>query len=560
MRLASEQRRLAGFAAVATGLFGPAEAAAELGGFRERKADTDAVARHQAAMGLVHLGRRHPGLLASLIDHPSPAARLGAVLAMRRLHDPSLALMLSDPEPSIVAEAARAINDEPIDEVMPALADMLDRPSLDATTLRRSLNAAYRRGNLRDATAVAAIAGDASTLPAVRVVAAKMLRTWNTPEPLDTVNGRWRPLPNREIDGLRDVVVPHLPSLLAGTAPLRDEALQIAIALDVKDLVPNLTQVFEDPVAEVTLRVAAFRGLVALAEQPESLIQRVLASNQEAIRLAAVEALAARQPAEAANYFEEFLKGASVPALQTSLRLIAELVPRPAGKPRRAEGTATPRLPKPRATELLSAAFARLADGSLPAAAMLDLLEAAEAVNTPALVEQVAAFRAEQAATASPEQVLATWSECLEGGDPELGRVLFMGATAASCRRCHQVAGVGGLVGPQLSGIARERDRAYLLESIVAPSAKIAKGFETVVILTAEGRIVSGILREETETQITLVTPDGEVVTIAADDVDDRSTGLSGMPADLIKSLSRRDIRDLVAFLATLTEPPPQGH
>lgn len=62
-------------------------------------------------------------------------------------------------------------------------------------------------------------------------------------------------------------------------------------------------------------------------------------------------------------------------------------------------------------------------------------------------------------------------------GDPERGRMRF---AEVGCNGCHMVEGVGGMIGPDLSGIAsaplREPDRwpsveAYLRESIVEPQA-----------------------------------------------------------------------------------------
>ena len=109
-------------------------------------------------------------------------------------------------------------------------------------------------------------------------------------------------------------------------------------------------------------------------------------------------------------------------------------------------------------------------------------------------------------------------------------------------------------MGPDLSEIAKQNPRSYLLESIVDPNAKIAKGFATELIITIEGKVISGIVKEETEETITLVKPLGEIVIISKDDVEERAPGKSGMPADLTSQLSRAEIRDLVAYLATLTE------
>ena len=84
---------------------------------------------------------------------------------------------------------------------------------------------------------------------------------------------------------------------------------------------------------------------------------------------------------------------------------------------------------------------------------------------------------------ASDDQ-LAPYLESLAGGDAEKGRNIFLNNSAVYCQRCHKLDGQGGEVGPQLNGLAadKEKDRRYLLESIVLPSAKIAKGYDTVIL------------------------------------------------------------------------------
>ena len=545
--------RLAGFAAAAAGTLGTAETASALLTFLDALANRDPVARHQAVMGLVALGRRHPGLLASHMSHPGAPGRLGITLALRRLGDPAIGLMLHDADPLVVAEAARAINDEPIDAANAALADILIQPGLPTYVLRRSLNAAYRRGELRDAMAVANVAADAVVDESIRLVAATMLRTWNDTQPLDTVNGRWRPLPTRNVEGLADILAPVLPQLLAGPAAVRDEAVQMAVALGISDVVPSMEAILADAKAEASLRLVAFRALVALADEPQPMIERGLGDADERIQLAAIEALATKRPKVALAKLEPLLTSDTVESVQEALRLVAV-----AGVPK---GKAPAPERKEIAETLLLSALNRHHEGTLPNAALLEALEAAARIDTAGLRAASAAVRhAQEARSRESESVVDAWSECLEGGDADRGRVLFFGGSAASCRRCHQVAGNGGNVGPQLSGIAGSKDRRYLLESIVAPSAQIAKGFETVIVLTADGRVVSGVVREETDELLRLVTPEGAEISIAADDIDDRSVGQSGMPADLATNLTRREIRDLVAYLATLTAPPPESH
>ncbi len=79
--------------------------------------------RHAGVVALSRI-QDHERLL-ELLGDPMPAVRLAAVLALRRLKDPSVALMLRDSDALIAAEAARAIYDVPIQEGKQALADLL---------------------------------------------------------------------------------------------------------------------------------------------------------------------------------------------------------------------------------------------------------------------------------------------------------------------------------------------------------------------------------------------------------------------------------------------------
>jgi quinoprotein glucose dehydrogenase len=209
------------------------------------------------------------------------------------------------------------------------------------------------------------------------------------------------------------------------------------------------------------------------------------------------------------------------------------------------------------ARQVLIESFERLKKQSLPAGAVLDLIQAAEKSGTAELKAAVADFRTRQQEAGT---VLGLWSECLEGGDANLGRTVFFGRSAASCRRCHKVGGSGGEVGPDLSRIGKDKDRSYLLEAMVDPNAKVAKGFETVILVTMDGLIHSGILKSEDDSVVQLMTPTGALVSVAKDEIDERANGQSGMPQDLVKNLTRSEIRDLVEYLSTLQSEPGSAH
>jgi quinoprotein glucose dehydrogenase len=204
------------------------------------------------------------------------------------------------------------------------------------------------------------------------------------------------------------------------------------------------------------------------------------------------------------------------------------------------------------------AKYARLlVDGKVPEEVRLDLIEAARprAVTTNAVGEDIKKLLSGYTSNKPKNDPLAAWSEALVGGDAERGRALFLYKSELSCVRCHKVNGQGGDVGPELAGIAAKQNRRYLLESIVAPNAQIAKGYETVILLLKNGKTETGIVRSEDDRAVHLITAEGKMVTVLRSNIEERMAGKSAMPEDLIKHMTRRDLRDLVEFLAGLTEP-----
>ena len=143
--------------------------------------------------------------------------------------------------------------------------------------------------------------------------------------------------------------------------------------------------------------------------------------------------------------------------------------------------------------------------------------------------------------------------EALSGGDGSRGRTIFFEKTEVSCVRCHKVGDTGGEVGPNLTTIGL-KPRKYLLESIADPNKVIAEGFDTVVAITDDGLVHTGIVKDQDDTTITLVNADGKVIVLDKDSIDEQVPGRSSMPEDLVKQLTPREMRDLVEYLSTLKE------
>jgi quinoprotein glucose dehydrogenase len=142
--------------------------------------------------------------------------------------------------------------------------------------------------------------------------------------------------------------------------------------------------------------------------------------------------------------------------------------------------------------------------------------------------------------------------DCLQGGDPEAGKRVFLQKAEVSCLRCHQVGGTGGIVGPALDGLGGKKDARYLLESILEPSKAIAEGYQSVVVELTSGKTLTGVLRGEDADTLKLVTAEGAELKIPKKEIEERSSGPSAMPADLTKKMSRRELRDVVEYLKSL--------
>jgi quinoprotein glucose dehydrogenase len=178
-----------------------------------------------------------------------------------------------------------------------------------------------------------------------------------------------------------------------------------------------------------------------------------------------------------------------------------------------------------------------------------DLLEAARKRSGSS--EVVAAKLRRYEESLPKDDPLAAYGESLAGGDAERGAAILSGKAEVSCIRCHKIDGKGGEVGPDLTGIGKRQDRRYILEAIVAPNKQIAKGFETLIVATSDGQVQSGILKEDDGKNLYLITPEGKILAIAKADIEEQTRGASAMPEDILKQLSRSEIRDLVEYLAS---------
>lgn len=135
-------------------------------------------------------------------------------------------------------------------------------------------------------------------------------------------------------------------------------------------------------------------------------------------------------------------------------------------------------------------------------------------------------------------------------GDVRRGQAVFNSPQTA-CATCHAMGYVGGKVGPDLTTVGQIRSERDLLEAVVYPSASFVRSYEPVRVFTKDDEDYSGVLANETESELLLVTGADSTVRVAKSNVAEMRPGtVSTMPGGLADQLARQDLADLIAFLS----------
>jgi putative heme-binding domain-containing protein len=161
-----------------------------------------------------------------------------------------------------------------------------------------------------------------------------------------------------------------------------------------------------------------------------------------------------------------------------------------------------------------------------------------------------------QATSKAKAGLLAKYKKLL-GSDAEppidlsRGRAVFN----RTCLACHRLYDAGGDVGPDLTG----SDRAnvdYILENVLDPSAAVSRDYTLTNVATADGRLISGIIREQNDASLVIQTANERLVVPREDIEAVKPSTASMMPEGQLEALSNQEIRDLFAYLASTTQVP----
>ena len=154
-----------------------------------------------------------------------------------------------------------------------------------------------------------------------------------------------------------------------------------------------------------------------------------------------------------------------------------------------------------------------------------------------------------------PATVAALLAEARALGDPRRGAEVFASAKFA-CLGCHKVGGLGGEIGPDLSGSGACLKPEDVVESILWPRLKVKEGYEAVVVATVDGRSRQAYKVSESPEEVVLRDPASrEVVRIPRAQVESTRPVGTLMPDGLASSMGTTERRDLVRFLIDLGRP-----
>jgi len=136
----------------------------------------------------------------------------------------------------------------------------------------------------------------------------------------------------------------------------------------------------------------------------------------------------------------------------------------------------------------------------------------------------------------------------IKGGNVQNGKAVFRRV----CVACHAVGAEGANLGPNLSGVGTRLDSFKLVESIVDPNAAVDPKYLSTLVITADGRSISGLLVSESSEELVIF--DGkEQRRIAVAEIDERTQlKQSSMPEGLAATLSPNELLDVVEYLRSL--------
>lgn len=470
-----------------------------------------------------------PQQLSGLHNHENEAVRMTGVLALRKLKDKQVALFLKDKNSAVVAEAARAINDDGgIKEAMPELSKLLaDSKNVNEPIMRRVINAAVRTGSEEALQLLFDYTLSANVPVVLRNEAISALASWHNPSVLDRVDGRYIGVVVRDSASVRTKVKNNITAFFNLKDPSELAAVaQLMVSHNINESKSTLLDLFNKTENE-DLKSSLLRSLEQMKmDNIQDLVKSALKSKSSKVRSTAISLIeddmvdAGQLKDMTALIFEN----GGAREQQQLLKRMSSLQQKTI---------------EPAVKELISS----FNTGKLPHEVELEFFTLMDSVKNTTLKNSVdTTFR---------KDMVANYRSALYGGNADWGSGTFFWNSTAMCIRCHKVNGEGSDVGPDLSKIGSVLTREQLLEAMVKPDARIAPGYGTAIVTLNDEVTHTGILLSENSKSVTLKTADAEPLVLATSRIKTKEMLPSSMP-NAAKKISVSEIRDLVEFLTTL--------
>jgi quinoprotein glucose dehydrogenase len=539
--LADKNPRAQLYAAQALGRIRAESAIVPLVAMLEANNEQDVYLRHAGAIALGRIGNQEA--LGKLATHPSEAVRIAAVVALKQMESPALALFLNDKSEFVVTNAARAINDDNlVVEALPALAKLIEQPVFtNEPLLRRAINAnVYAGGNsAENANRLIQFAQQKNIAGKLRAEAIQAVSVWAESSNYDRVTGMYR-------------------------GPLNRPKAEAIAAIS-----GGYSTLLADQDSSVREATVTALGELNIQNAKDQLVDLLKHNSSDGVRIAALHTLKKFNPANIGDLVFIALKDKSQSVRMKALALVPELnLPVPqvvemhsvllkngtTGE-QQAALLSLANVKAPEAEAVFAEQMALLIDGKIAPEVQLELITAVEKIGTPEFKQLLATYESKK----DKNNPLDVYRESIYGGNPDEGVKLFRYSNSTQCVRCHMVGTRGNKVGPDLTTIATRIAPEQMLEALVAPAARIAPGFGRVTVVLKTGERVEGSFDAETKTDVT-ITANNAVKTIARTEIEKLEFGsISPMPP-MGLGLTKAELRDLVAYLSTLKEEVHEGH
>ena len=302
----------------------------------------------------------------------------------------------------------------------------------------------------------------------------------------------------------------------------------------VKAFAPALSAMVKADAGELAIKRESLIALARLNAEQE-LISQISADDKQpyALRAAAVEALSINHITPAAKAALALMPQAKTEEDMRAL-LAPFLVKAGRAKPLIAAITETP--PSKEAADLASRALAMMGRNEPELSAALNKILGRTAVVMPFDSQWVSGLA----------------NEAIVAGNAKRGDEIFHRPTMA-CTGCHQINNIGGIIGPQLDAVGRGVPVELLVEAVMWPQRQIKEGYVATTVVMKDGRSIVGYKSKETDTELTVRDMATKVeTTLQKKQMQQRTDAGSLMPDGLTASLSREELRDLIAYLASL--------